>query len=298
MKKIVLMIGLTLFLISNDSEYYTSGNELVPIDSTNIRLDKEVLSIKRVPKAISEFSVNVDYILINEGKKIDTIIGFEAPGQVGDSESDGFFFNTFNNKKLLNAEKRAIKDKKVSKNNEYISNFKVKVNGKNTAYKIVDVGHIKKDKNSSPYIGQLYYFNTHLHKGVNTLHHHYIFQGEESVVRNYALTYILETAKRWKGGKIRDFTFKVDMGKNAKFYIGANDTLQNAKNWTTKDGKIKLVTFKDDSKNEGMIPVGTFLYFSLKTGKATFHKHNFIPDNAIWLFSIGGVLSIIPPSLN
>lgn len=128
--------------------------------------------------------------------------------------------------------------------------------------------HIKKDKNSSPFIGQLYYFKVHFKKGINTIYHNYIFNGDESVAFNYSLTYILETAKRWKGRAIKDFTFKVDMGKNAKFYLGASHSLQNPTNWHYKEGKTKSVTFKNDN-----LPIGgTFLYFNLKDGKAVFHK--------------------------
>lgn len=98
MKKLLLIFALTFALFSNDSEYYTSGNELVPIDSKNIRLDREFLYIKRHSKGMSEFSVEVKYTLFNEGKARDITIGFEAPGRIKNNEPDGFFFNPFDTK--------------------------------------------------------------------------------------------------------------------------------------------------------------------------------------------------------
>ncbi len=108
MRILLLIFALTFALFSNDSEYYTSGNELVPIDSKNIRLDKEFLCITRHPKGMSKFAVEVKYTLFNEGNAKDVIIGFEAPGRIGDNKPDGFFFKDIDEKKLYKSQTNGV----------------------------------------------------------------------------------------------------------------------------------------------------------------------------------------------
>ena len=279
MKKRLLLLLLSVKLIANDSEYYTSGNELVPLESANVRLDKEVLTIKHVEDF--NFKVDVKYTLFNEGKERDTLVGFESVGQIGDAEPEMFFEKKYDDKKVLNAEQKAIKTATGDYENEYVSNFKVMVNGKKIAYKTADIEQIKKDKHTSPYVGSLYYFPVHLKKGVNTLHQTYNFDGDNSgLFYAYEFSYILETAKRWKGGKIKDFTLVLDMGDNEGFRV-VETFFKGTKNWTIKDGRVKHIPAPYDK--ELMMNDMPSEQFYIYRGKAVFHQKNFVPNSSIFL---------------
>ncbi len=274
MKKIIYLIilGFATILYANDSEYYTSGNQLVPLESPNVRLDKEVLKITRANSQSNKFLVDVTYQLYNKGEARDLLIGFESTGQVGDAESEGFFDKKYDVKKLLNAEKKAIKMSTKKHENEYIKNFKVTVNGKHINYKVTNFDHIAKDKFTSPFVGWLYYFPVHLKKGINKIHQTYLFSSETSVKQRYGLSYILETAQRWKSGKIKDFTLILDLGENEQFNV-AKTFFDDNNNWQIENGYMK-----DNIK-------GDYIKFYIISGKVIFHKKNFIPTGTIWIYA-------------
>ena len=271
MKKILFASFLSLaILFANDSEYYTSGNQLVPIQSANVRLEKEVLTVKHLKDYT--FDVDVKYTLFNEGKERETVIGFESVGQVGDAEPENFFEKEYNDTKVLNAEKKAIAEATGDYKNEYLYNFKIIFNGKNIPYHTAEVDAIKKDKYTSPYVGSLYYFKVHLKKGLNYIHQTYKFDADESsLFYSYEFSYILNTAKRWKTGKIKDFTLILDMGNNQEFSI-EKTFFKGAKYWTVKNGYIKDIPKQKDALN-----------FYIFKGKAIFHKKDFTPNGVIHL---------------
>ena len=70
--KLILILSLlsTTLLFSNDGAFYSSGNQLVPIDETDIECRKEILSIKRVGEnSNTQFEVTVDYTFYNPGQE-------------------------------------------------------------------------------------------------------------------------------------------------------------------------------------------------------------------------------------
>ena len=268
MKKLQwLLILCAVNLFANDSEYYTSGNQLVPLQSNNVRLEKEVLTIRHVKDYT--FDVDVKYTLFNERGARETLIGFESVGQIGDAEPESFFDKKYDDKKLLNAEREAIAKFTGDYENCYVTHFKVMVNGKKATYKTADVSQIKKDKNSSPYVGSLYYFPVYLKRGLNHLHQTYRFDGDNSrLFYAYEFSYILETAKRWKGGKIKEFTLVLDMGDNEEFTV-VESFFKGTKSWRLEDGNI--------------IHRPDYEQFYIRQGKVIFHKKNFIPNGTIFL---------------
>jgi len=282
MKKIVILLLLTIKVLANDSEYYTSGNQLVPLQSNDVRLDKEVLTITHSKDYSFKFKVDVKYQLFNEGEARTTVIGFESVGQVGDAEPESFFENKYDDKKVLNAEKKAIKKETGNYKNEYVTNFKVVANGQKVTYKTANVEAIEKDKYTSPYVGSLYYFPVKLKKGVNTIHQTYHFSGQSSVYFTYEFTYILETAKRWKGGKIKDFTLILDMGDNEEFSLDET-FFEGTKNWNVENGIVKHFDTSNDITCEMNCPAIEKFY--IYKGNAIFHQKNFIPNSTITLHS-------------
>jgi len=268
-------------LWANDAEYYTSGNQLVPLQNSSVRLDKEILTIKRI-KEENRFHVEVYYNLFNERKATKTVIGFEAPGNFGDSEGDYFFFEPYDKHKLLNAEHKAIQKATGNYGNKNIEHFKVIVNGKTVPYKIASVSQIKKDKDTSPYIGSLYYFNVLLKKGSNIIKQSYDFYSQTSVNTYYELSYILQTAKRWKGGKIKDFTLNLIMGKNQIFTVDET-FFAGTKHWKVENGMA--VYIPPAKKKECYIDCGDSVRFYVKRGKVVFHQKNFIPNDVLFIES-------------
>ena len=236
MKKITNFIIFFSFLFNiasaNDSEYQTSANGLVPLQSDNIRLDKEVLNVIRLGNYT--FSVDVTYYLFNEDKEKNTTIGFEAPQPYDGTERNNFFYEDYDAKKKQKAEQQAIKSKYFASSkdlyNTGIENFEVTVNGKTKPFKIVDVTRVSGGKGSTPFVGYLYYFKTHLKHGLNKIHQVYTANTSSSTYNIYEFEYILATAKEWKGGKIGDFTLNLDLGKFIDVDI-ENTFFNDTKNW-------------------------------------------------------------------
>jgi len=296
MNFIITLIILSAVLFANDSEYQTSGNQLMPIENTDVRLDKEVLKITRGEHSF--FNVDVNYTLFNEGKERNITIGFEAPKSVGDREPQGYFGFARNDTLLLKSEQNSIKMTPLKKGHEYIEGFQVVANGKTIPYKIVDSTVLGKDKHSSIYVGYLYYFKMKLKKGINRLHHSYRFNGQGSVHYTYEFVYILETASRWKDGKIGDFTLILDMGKQTQFST-YKTFFKGANNWKTK-GIGKKEYFARTPCNAEYCPVGCCdrMAFYIYEGQALYHKKDFIPNSIIDLNAEMGYISIFDSEKN
>ena len=78
----IFCIILSFNLIANDGSYYTSGNQLIPINETDISVKKEILQIIRINE--NEVKIIVDYDFINPTDTKEIIVGFEARSPGGD----------------------------------------------------------------------------------------------------------------------------------------------------------------------------------------------------------------------
>ena len=69
---------LAILASANDGVYYVSGNQIVPLQETDVAVTKEVLTITI---GDDEFArVYVQYELTNRGKAKSMDVGFEATG--------------------------------------------------------------------------------------------------------------------------------------------------------------------------------------------------------------------------
>ena len=110
-KRVWILLCMTIFLESNDGGYTMSGNQLVPIEVSDISIKKEVLSIKRVKSNHNEYlDVKVEYTFYNPNKEKKILVGFEAFEPDGDVNSEP-----------------------VNGGHPYMKNFSVLVNGKTTS---------------------------------------------------------------------------------------------------------------------------------------------------------------------
>ena len=277
MRKYIILMAYSLLIFANDSEYYSCGNQLVPLESVNIRLDKEILKIKNNDGF--RFDVDVEYILFNEGEDKNTTIGFESVDELDATEPEYFFQEKYDDKKLLKGERKAIKYFTGKESNENVTKFKVSLNGKSIPFKVANVSRVKSDQYTSGFMGWVYYFDVNLKKGKNIIHQSYTVNGETTVYSKYSFTYILSTAKRWKGGLVGDFTLILDMGEESQFEV-YKTFFTTLKSWKVENGIAKdyeeLKIKPDDLYRETH-----FVRFYTKSKKVVFHQKNFAPNGAV-----------------
>ena len=273
MKKALLgfLIFLSFSLFANDGSYYTSGNQLIPINETDISVKKEILQIIRINE--NEVKIIVDYDFINptDSKKI--IVGFEAPSPSGDVS--GY-----------------PKDGK----HPYIKDFTVLMNGKYLTYNtalVMDSNYVENGTIKSKSINDIVdddfdenypdfyyvnYFNATFKKGLNKIKHEYIFKLAGSVETNYSIDYILTAANRWANKQIDDFTLIIDLGNycdyniNRSFFTGFDG-------WTQANKLIDGTGFSYEEIKTNPMRVFT------NDKPIIFKKSNFKPKGELQIYS-------------
>lgn len=303
MKKLFSIL-LALFAIigvkANDGAFYSYGNQLIPITETSIKVQKEVLTITRVPDAHGRhgnvFQVNVYYEFFNPGKAKDLIVGFEAP-----TPSETAFYGTLD---------------EMYASHPFIYDFKVKMNKNNLKYQLAHVlykyeggfqfdydmrtedyyknGRVQ-DMTLSQYNDAInkifeeentyfdwygyhfyyvYHFNAHFNEGLNVIEHTYTFKGAELVMMDYLFDYILTAANRWANNGIDDFTLILNMGDAESFSVEPT-FFKDANEWTfTGKGRVAM--------RETMIGLcENCPLFHVQSGSLVFHKKNFHPEGEL-----------------
>ena len=269
MKHLLLIITtlLCLTISANDGIYYTSGNELIPMQETDIRVQKEVLTISLGDDHMAK--VDVYYEFHNATPDNKTIrIGFEAEPP----------YNT--------------SDKLCTQGiHPYIKNFTVNINGNDLTFKNavcqlgkfapIDTKAWKLDSemgtslvNSST--GQtidnyayVYYFDATFKPGINRVHHTYRYTMSQSVGMAFSVPYKLSPATRWAGGKIGDFKLIIRADNTAKHFVFATASVNNAMPQVAEGtGKVRKTTLYG---NDGYWEV------SLRNGALTVHLTDFSP---------------------
>jgi hypothetical protein len=205
-------IILSFSLFANDGSYYTSGNQLIPINETDISVKKEILQIIRISE--NEVKIIVDYDFFNPTNEKELIVGFEAPSPSGDvngypKEGKHPYIRDFT--VLMNGEYLTYKTALVVDSN-YVINGSIKSKSIND---IVD----KNFDENYPNFYYVNYFNATFKKGLNKIKHEYIFKLAGSVETNYSIDYILTAANRWANKQIDDFTLIIDLGDYNDFNI-------------------------------------------------------------------------------
>ena len=224
---LLLFYGCNAF--ANDGAFYMNGNHLIPIVESEISVKKEVLTIKRI--ANDYLQITVSYIFNNPNEAKNILVGFEAPSPSGD-----------------------VNGTPIDGKHPYISNFSVKLNGVNLAYKtalVTDKEYYKGGKIISKSVEEamgeyfsendadfyyVYHFNAAFKKGLNTIVHTYNFKLSSSVMEMYSFGYILTAANRWANNGIDDFTLIIDLGDFQYYEILRSFFTQNS-DWML-DGKV------------------------------------------------------------
>ena len=84
MTKFVILCFVLISAMSyaNDGVYYASGNHLIPIFETDISVQKEILTVKKINHDFIEVTVYYEFFNPKAAKEV--IVGFEAFSPAGD----------------------------------------------------------------------------------------------------------------------------------------------------------------------------------------------------------------------
>ena len=250
-----------------------NGNQLIPVNETQVELRKEILTVKRVGR---NMLIDVDYTFFNPGKAKEVLMGFEAPMPRGAAE---FQYDRW----------------KMTRNHPYLEGFVVEINGIRIPYKAdivnkrafntrgslagfpqseIDLLNERKSTSRGLYHGYhsnqsrkgkdelnyrdflfeyvyVNYFDAKFNPGINKVHHTYSFpiSGTNDVPLDFR--YILTAANRWANNQIDDFTLIVDMGDFRDYYI--NQTFfKGTKNWNDAALLYLYNPYADDMEEMGM----------------------------------------------
>ncbi len=217
------MLATAAVASANDSGYATNGNVLIPFSSTDIAVDKEVLTIRLTDDR--KTYIDVDYTFINRSDKAQTILmGFEAdsPYPEGDLSTKGHpfiydFTIQMNGARIIPQTSIVLLNEK----NEVEDRTPIDI----SQWSFWDCGRIMpkdqedNDGENSRGYAYVYSFNATFQPGENHVHHTYNYDNGTGVMHNYFLTYKLSPAARWADGKIRDFTLRITSPNTAKHFF-------------------------------------------------------------------------------
>ena len=309
--KIILGIFLLLALCvrANDGSYFFSGNQLVPIGNTNVRIDKEILTIRLADDDYAY--VDVDYTFFNLQEAQTVKMGFEAVNE--DTGDAGFF---------------GMDDKHLGHPSVY--DFTVEVNGKVQSYKNLMAYDLNEDKGQKPprldyvnfpaspelepYIERngekipvgvdcdsvsgyrtkayVYYFEAHFESGINKVHHTYRYRMAHGIFMSYIFRYWLTPAMRWAGGKIGDFTLRISTeGKPRHFCIDTYGCL-NGKVFKVVNGvgKVRDAWGYDKSGIQCELVSDSVVETVIRDGVLEMNCKNFKPTDDLWLYSADALI--------
>ncbi len=283
MKKIVASLFYLLASVvwANDSVFFVQGNQLTPIQETDISVAKEVLTISIGDDGYA--SVDVQYEFMNDGPAKVVAMGFEADAP-------------YNDEAPLNP----------MGTHPYIKDFTVVMNGQplpyrnavvespidgETDFKPLDLRVWKStvgtdwDFGNTLYMpptdsvinfAYAYYFTAPFREGLNSVHHTYRYRMSMMVGCTFELPYWLKPALRWKNGRIGDFTLCIKAENTAKHFCLDDSLFAAAPFIIEGTGKMR--------KNK--LPYGgPMLEVSLRNGALLWHAKNFVPSDNINIYA-------------
>ncbi len=213
--------------MANDGLFYTSGNQLVPLNESQISVSKEVLTIRL--NANGTATVDVQYDFLNPEKEERCVtVGFVADAP-----------QNFTGQQLQETEHPFIKDFTVEMNDTALSFRHATVANDSTfvnklEFKPLDLSLYEEDESGSgnyltlqdthlgTSISYVYYFQATFKPGLNHVHHRYTYTMAQNVYTHYLLDYKLSPALRWANHQINDFTLRIESdGSPLHFFLNA-----------------------------------------------------------------------------
>ena len=273
------LVAAALTARANDGVYLGSGNQLIPLQETDITITREVLTLRLLDNGYA--SVDVLYELDNRGPEKSVLMGFEAdaPYNAEPAPADG--------------------------RHPYISNFCVEMNNEQLPWKTAIVRpHIEKDglqpiditklrnspdwedygrvfvsqkSDSSINYACAYYFNATFRRGRNTVHHTYEYALSYSLGSCFSFAYKLTPAARWASRRIDDFTLRIVAEKTAKHFVIENDSLFNQAEFRIVEGMGKTRPCRQGDARGREV--------TLRNGTLEWHCQGFRPQGELSIIS-------------
>ena len=250
---------------ANDGAFLANGNQLIPMYETDISVQKEILTIRRINRTQAQITVYYEFYNPKQEKTME--VGFEAFSPSGDADRSPdesgqpyiFHFTVNLNGAVVPWRVAIVKDKSYYREGKY---------------KAMAIAQAKKESSENDYVDffYVYHFRALFHKGVNILQHTYIVDLSSSVEETYSLQYVLTAAKRWANQQIDDFTLQVDAGDYQDLSIPCT-FFQHASEWTMT-GPGKEIERKAEYGDEKDPMVSQFF---IHKGTLVFKKQNFRP---------------------
>ncbi len=273
-----LFILIAIVSFSNDWEFSSRGENIVPIETSQVSIKKEQIKMKIVNDGMD---VKVKFIFdspISEEK----IIGFITPeGGFDDDENyqwDGeMHFKNFTT---------VVNGKTVKSNVEKMKDFyKKNLLSKEEMQKY----NVEKYKDS-----YIYYFKANFVKGENTVEHSYNYSGSYGV--GYIdFQYVWTTISKWKNKKVDDFELIIEPGTS---FVSLPYTFwknERKVNWEIiGEGKIDTAVQTITDSNTKEKKVLKRVYARLKSGYIRYKTKDFAPDNEFLIEEIKNIANYYP----
>lgn len=284
---LVFLFGLMVAAgaVANDSEYFTNGNQLVPIQSTNISVVKEILTVNLTNNGVT--NIDVYYEFRNDGPATDILMGFEAIPPYFDD-----------NTKLAVGPHPNIKKFVVEMNGVTLPyENAISENGLDNGINAVDKNkweysddcgrHLLKSDNATPLkYAYVYSFKAHFNPGKNIVHHTYSYMESYGVGHAFWIDYKLTPATRWANKQIDDFTLRItSAGIPKHFVVNSKPFLGTDVNmWITSGkGNARRVLWDDNDDPEN--PHHNYYELSVRDAVVEWHVTNFSPKAELWISS-------------
>jgi hypothetical protein len=195
MRKLIILLCIVSYytVLANDGVFYATGNTLIPLKETTIRLKKEILNLERKGEWMQ---VDIYFEFFNPGAEKELTVGFVTPPAEGD----------------VNEEEA---------NHPFIKDFMVMAGDKLLPYKIsrMEQTGFKVDSKIAVGYDFVYYFTIRFVKGLTIIRHSYLYKGGGSVEAKNDFDYRLTTGTTWANSAIEDFELNINMGDDSYFAV-------------------------------------------------------------------------------
>ncbi|EIJ69787.1 hypothetical protein HMPREF1049_1338 [Fusobacterium necrophorum subsp. funduliforme ATCC 51357] len=260
----LLFFILNFFSYSNDWEFGSRGEHMVPFKNSRMKIKDEKIMMKLEEDKSGDFrmKVKVRFVFENEeeGKKI---IGFVTPERE-DNDAE---------------EENAGKDKRLG-----ITNFLSKVNGKTVLTQqkalqdILSKGILDKEaweeyREKKYWKSDVYYLEAPFFKGENVVEHEYYYTGSYGIFEK-EFAYILTTISKWQDQRVENFELLLDM-KNAYVALPYTFWKNHKKIEWEMLGEGKSVEVEEGEKQKRV-------YLRMKNGVIRYRAKNFSPDKEFY----------------
>lgn len=264
---------------ANDGVFFVNGNHLVPVQETDIELNREVLTISLCDDGYA--MVDVQYVLTNRGNDKTVTMGFEAVAPYNDDvpfSPQGIhpYINDFT--VVMNGQKLAYMNAVVPSKYNVDCDFQPLNLQQWKSYGEVKMrdgedlpdNSMLYDASQDSLVGfaYAYYFIARFYPGKNTIHHTYRYRLSYGVGRTFEVPYSLMPAMRWANRQIDDFTLRIKATNTAKHFF-VEDSLFAQEPFVVKEGLGKIR--KTKWYNE------LFTEIALRNGTVEWHAINYKP---------------------